>query len=140
MRFFEALRGSPTFEEIIRVCKKHCHPDIVWQNRGFSALVGYDAVEHFLREQKRLFDIARVKVLECRLLASDGDNVFFERRNSIVNSKDEVVYDYDILGVFQFRDGLILRWSDYMHIAKMQGNRRKNSFESLLRLKRHLTG
>lgn len=130
MELFEAMKG-PSLEDTINAYKKYCHPDIVWQNSGFPDVVGHGAVEHLLREQKKLFDFERVKVLKHRLLASDGDYVFFERCDSIVNSKDEVVYAFDILGVFEYRDGLIVRWSDYMDTSEVRSNWEQSSFESL---------
>ena len=130
MAFFEALKG-PSLEDTIAAYKAYCHPNILWQNSGFPDVIGFDAVEHLLREQKRLFDFERVKVLQHRLLASDGNYVFFEREDTIVNSKDEVVYAFDILGVFEFQDGLIVRWSDYMDTSAVRENWEKSSFDSL---------
>ena len=46
-------------------------------------------------------------VLEHRLLTSADDTVFFERRDSIVDSNDVVVYAFDILGAFTIKDGKI---------------------------------
>ncbi|MEQ8838669.1 MAG: limonene-1,2-epoxide hydrolase family protein [Lacipirellulaceae bacterium] len=130
MEFFEALKG-PSLEDTIAAYKRYCHPSIVWKNSGFPDIVGFDAVEHLLREQKKLFDFERVKVLQHRLLASDGDHVFFEREDTIVNSKDEVVFAFDILGVFEFEDGLIVRWADYMDTTAVRENWDKSSFDSL---------
>ena len=130
MDFFEELKG-PSLEETIRAYKKYCHQDIVWKNSGFPAVVGHDAVEHLLREQKKLFDFERVKVLDHRLLASDGDYVFFERRDSIVNSADEVVYAFDIAGIFEIKNGQIIQWRDYMDTSEVRSNWEEGSFKSL---------
>ena len=131
MEMFEALKG-PSLEETIAAYKKYCHPNVVWQNSGFPDVVGHDAVEHLLREQKKLFDFERVKVLKHRSLSSDGNKVFFEREDTIVNSKDEVVYAFDILGLFEFdEDGLITRWADYMDTSEVRANWEKSSFDSL---------
>ncbi|MEQ9565165.1 MAG: limonene-1,2-epoxide hydrolase family protein, partial [Pseudomonadales bacterium] len=130
MDLFEAMKG-PTLEDTISGFKQYCHQDVLWQNSGFPDIVGHEAMEHLLREQKRLFDFERVEVLEHRLLASDGDHVFFERRDTISNSMGKVIFAFDILGVFEIQKGQIVRWSDYMDTSEIRNTWEQGSFEKL---------
>lgn len=119
MDFFDEMQG-PTITEVVAAYTRYFHPQGVWKNSGFPDLVGHAAIVHLLREQEKLFDFAKVRVLDHRLLASDGDHVFFERRDSIVNSRDEVVYAFDIAGIFKIEQGLIVEWRDYMDTSQFK--------------------
>lgn len=133
MDFFEELKG-PTIDDVILAYKKYFHPQGIWKNSGFPDLTGHDAIVHLLKEQKKLFDFEKVKVLDHRLLASDGDHVFFERRDSIVNSKGEVVYAFDIAGIFTVKEDKIVEWRDYMDTSQFKSdweNQDKESLDSL---------
>lgn len=112
MNFFSEM--GPYVKDVVAAYEKYMHPDAVWKNSGFPDIKGIDAIRHLLMEQKKLFDFERVKVLEHRLLTSAGDYVFFERRDTIVNGSDEVIYAFDILGKFEIKDGKIVEWADYM--------------------------
>ncbi|HKY23318.1 MAG TPA: limonene-1,2-epoxide hydrolase family protein [Vicinamibacterales bacterium] len=112
MDFFHAM--GPTIDDVIRAWETYMTPDAVWKNSGFPDMVGIEQIKHLLREQKRLFNFERVKVLEHRLLTSADDTVFFERRDSIVDANDAVVYAFDILGAFKIANGRIIEWRDYM--------------------------
>ena len=118
MDFFHAM--GPTLQDVLNAYTKYFHPQGVWKNSGFPDMRGIDNIRHLLEEQKRLFDFESVKVLEHRKLASCDDSVFFERRDSIVNSKGEVVYAFDILGVFDIENGKIVEWRDYMDTTQIK--------------------
>lgn len=120
MDFFHAM--GPTIDDVIRAWETYMTPDAVWKNSGFPDLVGIDQIKHLLWEQKRLFNFERVKVLEHRLLTSADDTVFFERRDSIVDANDVVVYAFDILGAFKVRDGKIVEWRDYMDTSAFRND------------------
>lgn len=128
--FFEALKG-PTIEDTIAAYKHYFHPQGVWKNTGFPDLHGHDQIVHLLQEQKKLFDFACVKVLEHRLLTSVDEHVFFERRDSIVDSKGIVVYAFDILGKFTIKDGQVVEWADYMDTAQFKADWAKQDQKSL---------
>lgn len=118
LNFFGEM--GPALPDVVRAYEKYMHPAAVWKNSGFPDMVGIDAMKQLLIEQKKLFDFERVRVLEHRLLTSADDHVFFERRDSIVNSKDEVVYAFDILGVFVVRNSQIVEWRDYMDTTALK--------------------
>ncbi len=118
MDFFEAM--GPNIQDVVDAYKKYMHPNAVWKNSGFPDIVGIDAIVYLLEEQKRKFDFERVRVLDHRLLTSAGEHVFFERRDSIVNGSDEVIYAFDILGRFTIKDGKIIAWHDYMDTSQFR--------------------
>lgn len=118
MDFFESM--GPSLQNVLDAYERFMDPKAIWKNSGFPDMVGIEAMKALLVEQKRLFDFERVRVLEHRLLTSADDAVFFERRDSIVNSADEVVYAFDILGVFLIRGGRIVEWRDYMDTSVLK--------------------
>jgi limonene-1,2-epoxide hydrolase len=130
MDFFRDLEGT-MIEDLVAAFKKYFHPEGIWKNSGFPDLKGHDAIAHLLYEQKRLFDFQRVKVLEHRLLTSVDNYVFFERRDSIVNSKDEVVYAFDILGKFVIQDEKVIEWSDYFDSSQVRADWEPGSLKTL---------
>lgn len=119
MDFFHELEG-PMIDDVVAAYKKYFHPEGIWKNSGFPDLKGHDAIAHLLYEQKKLFDFERVRVLEHRLLTSADEYVFFERRDTIVNSKNEVVYAFDILGKFKIANGKVVEWADYMDTSQFR--------------------
>ncbi|HKQ85126.1 MAG TPA: limonene-1,2-epoxide hydrolase family protein [Steroidobacteraceae bacterium] len=118
MDFFKSM--GPSLQDVLNAYEKYMHPQGVWKNSGFPDMVGIEAMKDLLIEQQRLFGFERVKVLEHRLLTSADDTVFFERRDSVVNGKDVVVYAFDILGAFKIKDGKIVEWRDYMDTSEQR--------------------
>ncbi len=133
MDFFEALKG-PSLNDVIAAYKHYFHIQGVWKNTGFPDLIGHEAIINLLHEQKKLFDFERVRVLDHRLLASDRDYVFFERRDSIINSDDEVVFAFDIAGIFKIKNGQIMAWRDYMDTSVFKAAWLKKDQQSFVRL------
>lgn len=118
--FFASM--GPTLNDVLSAYERFMHPQAVWTNCGFPDCVGIDAMKALLVEQKRLFNFERVVVLKQRLLASCGDNVFFERRDSIADPAGNVLYAFDILGVFEIQNARIMSWRDYMDTSQLRSD------------------
>jgi len=131
MDFFSEM--GPSLQDVLNAYEKYMHPDGLWKNSGFPDLVGIQAMKDLLIEQKRLFDFERVRVLDHRLLTSADDTVFFERRDSIVNADDVVVYAFDILGAFKICGGKIVEWRDYMDTSVLKSDWSKGNSDRFVK-------
>ena len=52
-------------------------------------------------------------VADIRSIAASGDLVYSERSDVHYDAEGDHAYTVDLLGVMQFRDGLIVSWREY---------------------------
>ena len=89
-------------------------PDVVYQNLPLPALHGRDAVREFITP-----NLTRVThmhwVVHNLAVTVDGNKVLTERTDSFHFGQHAV--HVPVMGVFEFRDGLIAAWRDYADIG-----------------------
>lgn len=89
-------------------------PDVVYQNLPLPALHGRESVRDFIAPN--LSRVTRMNwVVHTLAVTTDGNRVLTERTDSFHFGEKAV--HVPVMGVFEFRDGLIAAWRDYADIG-----------------------
>jgi limonene-1,2-epoxide hydrolase len=102
-----------SFEEFI-------HPDGVWQNTGFPDCVGKRSVMELLDYYLKVTDLPYGRA-ELINIMSSGDTVLTERVDHLWNDKGKK-HSAKIMGALQVKDGMIIRYSDYLDSSVFKGD------------------
>jgi limonene-1,2-epoxide hydrolase len=89
-------------------------PDVVYQNLPLPALHGREAVREFITPNLRRVTVMNW-VVHTLAVTADGNRVLTERTDSFHFGEQAV--HVPVMGVFEFRDGLIAAWRDYADIG-----------------------
>ena len=95
-------------------------PTTVWENAGASRTVGPDEAIHLsgVFEDQLGYETIGVDILHE---AANGNVVFNERIDRLIDAKGRQVAAIRILGVFEIQDGKIAAWRDYFDASSMPG-------------------
>ncbi len=94
--------------------------DAVYENVPLQPATGHDAVRDFIKGILLYFKEVDVDILNQ---VSDGGTVLNERTDTITLTNGKVV-PLRVMGIFEIRDGKIVRWSDYF-----DGDALENAFK-----------
>jgi len=115
LAFFRAWEKDFTqaFEEFM-------HPEGIWQNTGFPDCVGKKAVMELLDYYLRVSDMPYGRA-ELINIMSKGNTVLTERVDHLWNDRGKR-HSAKIMGALQVKDGLIIRYSDYLDSSVFKSN------------------
>ena len=90
--------------------------DVVYQNVPLPAVHGRSSVREFITP---ILERATQThwVIHNFAVTSDGNKVFTERTDSFHFGED--AFHVPVMGVFEFREGLITAWRDYADVAEI---------------------
>ena len=112
--FFAAM--GPTLEDFKRDYRDRMAGDVVWETVGLPAHRGRDACLAYLDDLH-----ARTGMTHCTIevlnIASVGDVVLTERVDSMYRADGTKIMEFRLMGALQLRDGLIVRYTDYLDTA-----------------------
>jgi limonene-1,2-epoxide hydrolase len=112
--FFEAM--GPTLEDFKNNYLERMAEDVVWETVGFPAHRGRDACLAYLDDLH-----ARTGMTYCTIemlnLASVGDVVLTERVDAMYRADGTKIVEFRLMGAVELRDGLIVRYTDYLDTA-----------------------
>jgi limonene-1,2-epoxide hydrolase len=118
--FFKSWEKG-TFADLVASYRHYLDPNVVYENAGVPTCNGIDEsiklIESVCLVPK--MDIQTIRV-EIKEIAAVGDVVFSERIDWHYNSKGEATLVPEICGVMKFKDGKIVRWSDYYDPTPMK--------------------
>ncbi len=116
--FFEAM--GPTLEDFKNNYRERMAEDVVWETVGLPAHRGKDACLAYLDDLH-----ARTGMTYCTIevlnLASAGDVVLTERVDSMYRADGTKIMEFRLMGAIELRDGLIVRYTDYLDTASIGG-------------------
>ena len=88
--------------------------DVVYQNLPLPAMIGHEAVRAFITPN--LLRVSRMEwIVHSIATTADGRSVLTERTDNF-HFGDQLV-SVPVMGVFEFRGGLIAHWRDYADIG-----------------------
>jgi limonene-1,2-epoxide hydrolase len=112
--FFAAM--GPTLEDFKRDYRDRMAGDVVWETVGLPAHRGRDACLAYLDDLH-----ARTGMTHCAIevlnIASVGDVVLTERVDSMYRADGTKIMEFRLMGALELRDGLIVRYTDYLDTA-----------------------
>ena len=112
--FFAAM--GPTLEDFKRDYRDRMAGDVVWETVGLPAHRGRDACLAYLDDLH-----ARTGMTHCTIevlnIASVGDVVLTERVDSMYRADGTKIMEFRLMGALELRDGLIVRYTDYLDTA-----------------------
>jgi len=112
--FFAAM--GPTLEDFKRNYRKRMAADVVWETVGLPAHHGRNACLAYLDDLH-----ARTGMTYCTIevlnIASVGDVVLTERVDSMYRADGTKIMEFRLMGAIELRDGLIVRYTDYLDTA-----------------------
>jgi limonene-1,2-epoxide hydrolase len=112
--FFAAM--GPTLEDFKRDYRDRMAGDVVWETVGRTAHRGRDACLAYLDDLH-----ARTGMTHCTIevlnIASVGDVVLTERVDSMYRADGTKIMEFRLMGALELRDGLIVRYTDYLDTA-----------------------
>jgi limonene-1,2-epoxide hydrolase len=112
--FFAAM--GPTLEDFKRDYRDRMAGDVVWETVGLPAHRGRDACLAYLDDLH-----ARTGMTHCTIevlnIASVGDVVLTERVDSMYRADGTKIMEFRLMGELELRDGLIVRYTDYLDTA-----------------------
>jgi limonene-1,2-epoxide hydrolase len=112
--FFEAM--GPTLEDFKNNYRDRMAEDVVWETVGLPAHRGRDACLAYLDDLH-----ARTGMTYCTIevlnIASVGDAVLTERVDSMYRADGTKIMEFRLMGAIELRDGLIVRYTDYLDTA-----------------------
>jgi limonene-1,2-epoxide hydrolase len=112
--FFAAM--GPTLEDFKRDYRDRMAEDVVWETVGLPVHRGRDACLAYLDDLH-----ARTGMTHCTVevlnIASVGDVVLTERVDSMYRADDTKIMEFRLMGALELRDGLIVRYTDYLDTA-----------------------
>jgi limonene-1,2-epoxide hydrolase len=112
--FFAAM--GPTLEDFKRNYRERMAEEVVWETVGLPAHRGRDACLAYLDNLH-----ARTGMTYCTIevlnLASVDDVVLTERVDSMYRADGTKIMEFRLMGAIVLRDGLIVRYTDYLDTA-----------------------
>jgi limonene-1,2-epoxide hydrolase len=112
--FFAAM--GPTLEDFKRNYRERMAEDVVWETVGLPAHHGRNACLAYLDDLH-----ARTGMTYCTIevlnIASVGDVVLTERVDSMYRADGTKIMEFRLMGAIELRDGLIVRYTDYLDTA-----------------------
>ena len=112
--FFAAM--GPTLEDFKRDYRDRMAEDVVWETVGLPVHRGRDACLSYLDDLH-----ARTGMTHCAIevlnIASVGDVVLTERVDSMYRADGTKIMEFRLMGALELRDGLIVRYTDYLDTA-----------------------
>jgi limonene-1,2-epoxide hydrolase len=114
--FFAAM--GPTLDNFKDNYRERMADDVVWETVGLPAHRGKDACLAYLDELH-----ARTGMTYCTIevlnIASVGDVVLTERLDTMYRADGTEIMEFRLMGAIELRDGLIVRYSDYLDTASI---------------------
>jgi limonene-1,2-epoxide hydrolase len=112
--FFAAM--GPTLEDFKRNYRERMAEDVVWETVGLPAHHGRNACLAYVDDLH-----ARTGMTYCTIevlnIASVGDVVLTERLDSMYRADGTKIMEFRLMGAIELRDGLIVRYTDYLDTA-----------------------
>jgi limonene-1,2-epoxide hydrolase len=112
--FFAAM--GPALEDFKRNYRERMAEEVVWETVGLPAHRGRDACLAYLDDLH-----ARTGMTYCTIevlnIASVGDVVLTERVDSMYRADGTKIMEFRLMGAIELRDGLIVRYTDYLDTA-----------------------
>ncbi|MFA5523796.1 MAG: limonene-1,2-epoxide hydrolase family protein [Tissierellales bacterium] len=99
----------PAFERWI-------HPDGIWQNTGLPDQQGKEAVMNWVKKYNDIVKMTFGRV-EMISIACDGDHKVLTERIDHLWGDSGQTHSAKIMGTFEIKDGLIIRYSDYFDVS-----------------------
>ena len=106
--------GPRIFNERVRELFTH---DCIWIQPGIPTTTGPDEAIA-LSDGMTAMGISGIRVtMLSSATSADGNTVFTERIDEIVGPEGTIIGSVPVVGVTQFRDGKIWRWTEYFDSA-----------------------
>ncbi|MGV3511932.1 MAG: limonene-1,2-epoxide hydrolase family protein [Novosphingobium sp.] len=87
-----------------------------YENVGMTHTIGIEQGLGLVAGFENGMGIARIKV-DMLAIAANGDTVFTERVDHMVNTAGETFVSLRLMGIFELQDGKIVKWRDYFDTA-----------------------
>jgi limonene-1,2-epoxide hydrolase len=112
--FFAAM--GPTLEDFKRNYRVRMAEDVVWETVGLPAHRGRDACVAYL-DDLHVRTGMEYCAIEVRHIATAGDVVLTERVDTMYRADGTKIMEFRLMGAIELRDGLIVRYTDYLDTA-----------------------
>lgn len=116
--FFAAM--GPTLEDFKDNFRERMAEDVVWETVGLPMHRGRDACVAYLDDLH-----ARTGMTYCTIdvlnIASVDHVVLTERVDSMYRANGTKITEFRLMGAIEVRDGLIVRYTDYLDTAPIAG-------------------
>lgn len=112
--FFAGM--GPTLEEFKSSFRQRLAEDVVWESVGLPAHHGRQACLDYLDNLQALtgMEYCTIDILN---IAAAGDVVLSERVDTMFRADGTEIRSFRLMGALEFRDGQILRYTDYFDTA-----------------------
>jgi limonene-1,2-epoxide hydrolase len=104
------LEGFGDIERFIDSVGETAAADIEWFNSGFPTYYGLEHTKQGLKGFGSKFRGIRI---ECVNLAEDGNKVWTERIDYLINFDGTTAMALPCMGIFEIENGRIRHWRDY---------------------------
>jgi limonene-1,2-epoxide hydrolase len=92
--------------------------DTVWENVGIATTVGPDQAIAYAHQAEQMLGYASIDI-ETLHIAGAGNAVLTERIDRLLAADGREVASIRLMGVFEVKDGRIIRWRDYFDTAAL---------------------
>jgi limonene-1,2-epoxide hydrolase len=112
--FFAAM--GPTLEDFKRNYRVRMAEDVAWETVGLPAHRGRDACVAYLDDLHARTGMEYCTI-DVRHIATAGDVVLTERVDTMYRADGAKIMEFRLMGAIELRDGLIVRYTDYLDTA-----------------------
>lgn len=109
---FVAQWGKGTWADLRGAYETYLADECVYENSGLPTVEGKATILGMIDQLAAAQPVGAI-VAEIRSIVAGGDLVYSERKDVHYDADGNHAYTVDLLGVMQFRDGLIVSWREY---------------------------
>jgi limonene-1,2-epoxide hydrolase len=111
------LEGFADIESYIDKIAETAAEDIEWVNSGFAPYHGLEQARQSLRGLGQKFRGIRIENLH---VSEDGDKVWTERIDYMLDKDGNTVLTLPCMGIFEIENGRIKSWRDYFDATPLK--------------------
>lgn len=109
---FVAQWAKGTYADLRGAYETYLADDCVYENSGLPTVEGKATILGMIDQLAAAQPVGAI-IAEIRSIAASGDLIYSERSDVHYGADGNHAYTVDLLGVMQFRDGLIVSWREY---------------------------
>lgn len=113
--FFAGM--GPTLEHFKQTFRQRMAADVIWESVGLPPHHGLDACLDYLDVLHERTGMVACTI-EIRTLAVQADTVMTERVDTMLRADGSIIATFRLMGALTFREGLVVRYTDYLDTAQ----------------------